>query len=69
MPGGHFPGGAQQCVLLLDLARRDGLRVLGAGSIAPNVPRDGFYVTPTVLGDVLDTSVTAAVPRWPRPST
>jgi aldehyde dehydrogenase (NAD+) len=36
----------------LDLARRDGLKFLGEGSIAPNVPRDGFYVTPTVLGDV-----------------
>jgi aldehyde dehydrogenase (NAD+) len=36
----------------LDLARRDGLRILGEGSIAPNVPPDGFYVTPTLLGDV-----------------
>jgi aldehyde dehydrogenase (NAD+) len=36
----------------LDLARRDGLKFLGEGSIAPNVPPDGFYVTPTVIGDV-----------------
>ena len=36
----------------LDLARRDGLKFLGEGSIAPNVPRDGFYVIPTVIGDV-----------------
>ena len=36
----------------LDLAERDGLRVLGQGRIAPNVPPDGFYVTPTLIGDV-----------------
>jgi len=36
----------------LDLARRDGLEFLGEGSIAPNAPPDGFYVTPTVIGDV-----------------
>ena len=36
----------------LDLARRDGLRIVGEGSIAPNVPPDGFYVTPTVFGEV-----------------
>jgi aldehyde dehydrogenase (NAD+) len=36
----------------LDLARRDGLKFLGEGSIAPNVSPDGFYVTPTVIGDV-----------------
>jgi aldehyde dehydrogenase (NAD+) len=36
----------------LELARRDGLKILGEGKIAPNVPRDGFYVTPTVIGDV-----------------
>jgi aldehyde dehydrogenase (NAD+) len=36
----------------LDLARRDGFKFLGEGSIAPNVPPDGFYVTPTVIGDV-----------------
>jgi len=36
----------------LDLARRDGIAVLGEGKIAPNVPPEGFYVTPTVLGDV-----------------
>ncbi|MBV8653815.1 MAG: aldehyde dehydrogenase family protein [Alphaproteobacteria bacterium] len=36
----------------LDLAERDGLRFLGQGSIAPNVPPEGFYVTPTLIGDV-----------------
>src|SRR5258708_17792210 len=36
----------------LDLARRDGLKFLGEGSIAPNVPPDGFYVIPTVIGDL-----------------
>ncbi|HWK46344.1 MAG TPA: aldehyde dehydrogenase family protein, partial [Stellaceae bacterium] len=36
----------------LDLARRDGLPVLGAGRIAPNTPPGGFYVAPTLLGDV-----------------
>jgi aldehyde dehydrogenase (NAD+) len=36
----------------LDLARRDGIQFLGEGSIAPNAPPGGFYVTPTLLGDV-----------------
>jgi aldehyde dehydrogenase (NAD+) len=36
----------------LDLAKRDGLRILGEGRIAPNVPPGGFYVTPTLIGDV-----------------
>jgi aldehyde dehydrogenase (NAD+) len=36
----------------LDLARRDGLEFLGEGSLAPNAPPDGFYVAPTVIGDV-----------------
>ena len=42
----------QRVTAYLDLARRDGLRVAGEGSIAPNVPPDGFYVTPTLIGDV-----------------
>jgi aldehyde dehydrogenase (NAD+) len=36
----------------LDLAKRDKLAILGEGRIAPNAPPDGFYVTPTVIGDV-----------------
>jgi aldehyde dehydrogenase (NAD+) len=34
------------------LARADGLRVAGRGSIASNAPPGGFYVRPTLLADV-----------------
>ncbi|HZH28866.1 MAG TPA: aldehyde dehydrogenase family protein [Azospirillaceae bacterium] len=36
----------------LDRARTDGLPVLGEGRIAPNAPPGGFYVAPTLVGDV-----------------
>lgn len=36
----------------LDLARKDGLAILGEGEIGTNVPQDGFYVRPTLIGDV-----------------
>ena len=36
----------------IDLAGRDGLRVLAQGGIGTNVPQDGFYVRPTLIGDV-----------------
>ncbi|WP_454916171.1 aldehyde dehydrogenase family protein [Xanthobacter sediminis] len=36
----------------LDLARRDGLPILAEGAFAPNLPPDGFYVKPTLIGDV-----------------
>jgi aldehyde dehydrogenase (NAD+) len=36
----------------LELGRREGLTVLGEGRIVPNVPPEGYYVTPTIFGDV-----------------
>ncbi len=36
----------------LDLARRDGLPILAEGQIGTNVPTGGFYVRPTLIGDV-----------------
>ena len=36
----------------LDLARRDGLTILAEGEIGSNVPPGGFYVRPTLIGDV-----------------
>jgi len=36
----------------LDRARTDGLPVLGEGHIAANAPPGGFYVAPTLVGDV-----------------
>ncbi|MBV9076236.1 MAG: aldehyde dehydrogenase family protein, partial [Methylobacteriaceae bacterium] len=36
----------------LDLARRDGLTILAEGEIGTNVPGEGFYVKPTLIGDV-----------------
>ncbi|MDE2573775.1 MAG: aldehyde dehydrogenase family protein [Rhodospirillales bacterium] len=36
----------------LDLARRDGLPILAEGSLAGNAPPGGFYVKPTLIGDV-----------------
>lgn len=36
----------------LDIARRDGLPVLGEGRMTSNLPPGGFYVKPTLIGDV-----------------
>ena len=36
----------------LELAERDRLPVLAQGAIGTNVPADGFYVRPTLIGDV-----------------
>ena len=36
----------------LDMARRDGLPILGEGRMASNLPTGGYYVTPTLIGDV-----------------
>jgi aldehyde dehydrogenase (NAD+) len=36
----------------IDLARRDGLAVLAEGQLGTNVPGEGFYVRPTLIGDV-----------------
>ena len=36
----------------LDLARRDGLPILAEGELGTNVPGGGFYVRPTLIGDV-----------------
>ena len=36
----------------LDLARRDGLKILAEGELGTNLPADGFYVKPTLIGDV-----------------
>ncbi|HZS81865.1 MAG TPA: aldehyde dehydrogenase family protein [Stellaceae bacterium] len=36
----------------LALARRDGLKILAEGTLAPNVPPGGFYVKPTLIGEV-----------------
>ncbi|HET9018064.1 MAG TPA: aldehyde dehydrogenase family protein [Acetobacteraceae bacterium] len=36
----------------LDIARRDGLPILAEGEIGTNVPASGFYVRPTLIGDV-----------------
>jgi len=36
----------------LDLARRDGLSILAEGCFASNLPPGGFYVRPTLIGDV-----------------
>jgi len=36
----------------LGRARSDGLKTLAEGSLAPNEPRDGFYVTPVLIGEV-----------------
>ena len=36
----------------LALARRDGLPILAEGSLSSNLPTGGFYVTPTLIGDV-----------------
>ena len=36
----------------IELARKDGLNILAQGQMAPNVPPGGFYVRPTLIGDV-----------------
>ena len=36
----------------LDQAEADSLAVLGEGKIAPHVPEGGYYIKPTLLGDV-----------------
>ncbi len=36
----------------LDLARRDGLKILAQGEFGTNLPPNGFYVKPTLIGDV-----------------
>lgn len=36
----------------LELARRDGLPIVAEGEAGTNVPGDGFYVKPTLIGDV-----------------
>ncbi|MDR3467580.1 MAG: aldehyde dehydrogenase family protein [Xanthobacteraceae bacterium] len=36
----------------LDLARRDGLPILAEGEYGTNLPAGGFYVKPTLIGDV-----------------
>ncbi|MCP5366969.1 MAG: aldehyde dehydrogenase family protein [Hyphomicrobiales bacterium] len=36
----------------LDRARADGLPILAQGQMAPNAPGDGYYVPPTLIGDV-----------------
>ena len=46
---------AKQCARVqgyIDLARADGLTVLAQGELGTNVPQDGFYVKPTLIGDV-----------------
>ena len=36
----------------LDIARRDGLELLGEGAIASNAPEGGYYTSPVLIGDV-----------------
>jgi len=36
----------------LAIARKDGLPILAEGSIGTNVPAEGYYVKPTLIGDV-----------------
>ena len=36
----------------LDIARRDGLKILAEGGFGTNVPSGGYYVKPTLIGDV-----------------
>ncbi len=36
----------------LDLARKDGLKILAEGEFGTNLPPNGFYVKPTLIGDV-----------------
>ncbi|QRE73698.1 aldehyde dehydrogenase family protein [Methylobacterium aquaticum] len=46
---------AKQCERVqgyIDLARRDGLTILAEGELGTNVPGEGYYVRPTLIGDV-----------------
>ncbi|UHC15411.1 aldehyde dehydrogenase family protein [Methylobacterium currus] len=46
---------AKQCERVqgyIDLARREGLTILAEGELGTNVPGDGYYVRPTLIGDV-----------------
>ena len=36
----------------LEIAARDGLSILAQGEVGTNVPPDGYYVRPTLIGDV-----------------
>lgn len=36
----------------LDIARKDGLPILAEGALGSNVPTGGYYVKPTLIGDV-----------------
>jgi aldehyde dehydrogenase (NAD+) len=36
----------------LDIARKDGLPILAEGSLGTNVPEGGYYVKPTLIGEV-----------------
>jgi aldehyde dehydrogenase (NAD+) len=42
----------QRIAGFLDRARADGLRPAAEGRIAPNTPRGGYYVAPTLIADV-----------------
>jgi aldehyde dehydrogenase (NAD+) len=46
------PNQRQRVTGYLDLARRDGLPILAEGSLGSNLPLEGFYVRPTLIGDV-----------------
>jgi aldehyde dehydrogenase (NAD+) len=43
----------------LDLARRDGLKILAEGALGTNLPTKGFYVKPTLIADVSPTHTLA----------
>jgi aldehyde dehydrogenase (NAD+) len=46
---------AKQCARVqgyIDLARKDGLSILAEGGLGTNLPEAGFYVRPTLIGDV-----------------
>jgi len=36
----------------IDIARRDGLPILAEGAVGTNLPEGGYYVKPTLIGDV-----------------
>ncbi|HFQ15284.1 MAG TPA: aldehyde dehydrogenase family protein [Rhodobacteraceae bacterium] len=42
----------QRVLAYLEQARRDGLNIRAQGQLAPNLPPDGFYVRPTLIGEV-----------------
>lgn len=43
----------------LEAVRRDGLKILAEGALGTNVPANGFYVKPILIGDVLPTHALA----------